>query len=531
MANKYNSKYNDLSESDKDKILEIVNSKEGTNKERYETAAKYIGTVERNFRRILKQIKIERGIINPENIEDTQEFKTAQSRVVKKSKYYIITWCQNETPIHKQFFDNIEVYAKFLGAEIIVIAGRYQNPTSVFVEAKNQNWDVRVQKYLCANRIDLNDNLQVLSDVKTQPTAANPLTGFDTITREQSCILGHPKIHFQSMPVKEGYNNKILQTTGACSYENYTDSKAGKKAEFNHQFGFSIVEIKDKETFYTRQVIANDNGSFTDLFFHVDNTVKPIENYESIILGDLHLWEHDQKLIDSKMHLINMSKTCVFHDVFNGTSISHHNKDFEKIQYIKEGKNILSNELNHMYEWLKSFHNKTKSVKKYIVQSNHDEHLDKYIENVNWKFDLINAQIFFELATLKATQNIRCIIKHLIEQNVRNYSYIGLDDILRIKNYELSLHGHQGSNGARGSKMQFAKINTKNITGHTHSPFRFDVHIGVGTNTKIPMNYQKGGMSSSMHADAIIHNDGKAQLILFINNRYTTLYRKYKLLL
>ena len=71
-----------------------------------------------------------------------------------------------------------------------------------------------------------------------------------------------------------GYPNKILLSTGACTVKNYTDSKSGKKGEFHHMLGFIIVEL-DGEDFHIRQVNADDNGNFYDLFSRVkDGKVK-----------------------------------------------------------------------------------------------------------------------------------------------------------------------------------------------------------------------------------------------------------------
>ena len=64
------------------------------------------------------------------NIEHSNEYKKAVTRELPKSKYYLITSCQAETPIHEQFFDNMLAFSKHLNGEIIVHPSRYKNPTS-----------------------------------------------------------------------------------------------------------------------------------------------------------------------------------------------------------------------------------------------------------------------------------------------------------------------------------------------------------------------------------------------------------------
>jgi hypothetical protein len=84
-----------------------------------------------------------------------------------------------------------------------------------------------------------------------------------------------------------------------------------------------------------------------------------------------------------------------------------------------------------------------------------------------------------------------------------------------------------GSNGSRGSLLQFRKLNTKIVVGHYHSPGRKDGALAVGTTTKLRVGYNNGP-SSWLQSHVIIHKDGRAQHINFIkdnknNMGYTTL--------
>src|ERR1044072_5748844 len=90
----------------------------------------------------------------------------------------------------------------------------------------------------------------------------------------------------------------MMLTTGAVTMKNYTDSKSGKKGEFHHTLGFAIVEIKDKSTFFVRQVTAHHKtGAFSDLYFHVDNAkVNKLKSIAGIVWGDLHSGHHDPQV-------------------------------------------------------------------------------------------------------------------------------------------------------------------------------------------------------------------------------------------
>ena len=107
-------------------------------------------------------------------------------------------------------------------------------------------WDSSIQKYLSLKRHDIHKTVSIMSDVKIQATAVTPLSGLEGMSKENSCIFGHPKVHMKTIPVLEGYTPKMMLTTGSITHPNYTDSKAGKKSEFHHQYGFVIVEVENE---------------------------------------------------------------------------------------------------------------------------------------------------------------------------------------------------------------------------------------------------------------------------------------------
>jgi hypothetical protein len=91
----------------------------------------------------------------------------------------------------------------------------------------------------------------------------------------------------------------------------------------------------------------------------------------------------------------------------------------------------------------------------------------------------------------------------------------------KVKGWELGQHGDLSSNGARGSLVNFRKLNTKVIVAHYHQPGRKDGALSVGTSTHLRVGYNVGA-SSWMQSHVIIHEDGKAQHICFINGEFTT---------
>ena len=470
---------------------------------------------------------------NVAKIEDTDVFKDAQNKVFDKTKQrFIITWAQAETEVNKPFLKNIESYAKYIDATIHVIAGRYKSPTSLNAskalkkseENKQMFWAKEVVPYLDAARHKIHKYMCILSDVKIQPTASTPLSGMNGITSLESCIIGHPRVHLKSLPILKGYPHKILATTGSVTVENYTDTKVGKKGEFHHQYGFVIVEL-DGEDFHIRQVIADSKGSFYDLFYYVsDEVVKKHKGAEAIVFGDLHLIDEDEVALKTSFEMVdilNVGHNIILHDTFNGTSVSpHENKlPFEQLRKEESGADNLKEEL----EYVKDFFNKYLEYNFISVRSNHDLWLDRWLNDTDWRKSK-NKAMYLELASnlAKDKNNNGVLDMYLKMNNVSNVRCLGLNDSYVVKGNELAIHGHQGASGSRGSIIQFKNINTKTITGHSHSPSREDGAVVVGTLTKLRLSYNTG-LSSWMHSNAVIFPNGKVQQINIINGKYTTL--------
>jgi len=449
-------------------------------------------------------------------------------------KRFLITSAQNATKIHKGLFANMQAYAEFIDAEILVIPFRYKNPTSVFTAQQENDdwWDSQLIPYLTLNRHNLNNSVSVLSDVKIQPTASQPLQGLEGMTGDHSCVVGHPRMELKTVPVMDVNRPKIMFTTGAVTKLNYTDSKAGKKGEFHHSFGFAIVEIKDDETFFFRQVSANDRtGEFIDLFFNVkDGVVMEETSVEAIALGDIHVRHCDPRVTDITLN--NLFKKLVpkkvfIHDIIDAQSISHHNlKDpFIQHELEMENKNDLALEIHEMIKWLKPF----EKYDTYIVKSNHDEHIDRFLNDTDWRkmgtFKNAIPYMEYSLAKLKGKAK-NGVIPYVINSHYPNFKCLGHDDNVIVKGYLMSTHGHLGASGSRGNIRQFSSLSTKTVTGHSHAIGRIGGAVSVGTSTYLRLPYNKGA-SAWVNAHGIVNRLGKFQHIVFFHTKdgleYTTL--------
>lgn len=529
--------FKQLTEAQKDRIKKVYKEKSDLTWEKKAfMLGDELGTSERTIRRWASE---KLGLKEKQDIE-SEQYVLAKKRKFDKSKSrFIITWGQNNTAVHKGFYENIEAYAKAINADIHIILGRYRNVTTVDetrreqLEEEKVFWHEEIIKYADANRHDIHQYVSIMSDIKIQPTATNPMSSLQGLSGVNSCIFGAPKVQMEMIPVLDGMKPKMMISTGAVTVNNYSDSKSGKTGEFHHTLGFAIVEIEDADKFHIRYVTADDKtGAFSDLYKRVEKgVVSDINTIEAIILGDVHYGHHDQAVLDKTMVLLDKLKPnhVVLHDVFDGNSISHHEMKDPFIQYGKEiaGTNDLKKELDVMMDGLKSFE-KFKNV--VIVRSNHDDFLDRWLKNEDWKKQPTykNSRLYMQLSDMLLEQygtnpyKIAGVIPALINQKFPKFKTLGRSASYQVKGgWELGQHGDVGANGSRGSLQQFRRLNTKIVVGHYHSPGRKDGAIAVGTSTKMRVGYNIGP-SSWLQSHVIIHNDGRAQHINFIDGEYTT---------
>lgn len=514
-------KFKDLTEKDISFIRSIYFDGSINWEDKMTQLSSYIGKSRRTVNNWVKLL----NMTSSADIESEQFEEAKKKQFDKTKKRFIVSWAQNNTPIHKKFLANIEAYAKFINADISIIAGRYRNPTSlVQSNSIKESWRPELLPYLDANRHYIHKYVSIMADIKIQPTATNPMSGLQGMSGLNSCIIGAPKVHMEVVPVLDSSKPKIMLTTGAVTHKNYTDSNSGKKGEFHHTYGFVIIEIDDEEKFYARQVTANSNGDFTDLFFKVqDEQISKIDSIEAIVLGDIHVGDTDDVVMETTKSLMNIlkPKNTVIHDLFNGYSINHHEAKDPIKQYQKEitNTNSLKNEIDDMLAWLEAM----KQYNLVIVRSNHDDFLDRWIVQADWKQNIKNSLEYMTYTKLLLENDApKGLIPYIIDQHYPEIKTLARDESFKVKNWELGAHGDMGANGSRGSILQFRQLSTKIVVGHYHSPQRKDGALSVGTSTKLRVGYNKGA-SSWMNSHVIIHNDGKAQHINIIDGKYTTL--------
>lgn len=455
----------------------------------------------------------------------------------KNTKRYIVTAAQNGTPVNSIWWNTLLHMAAVLKAELLVIPIRYKNPTSHW-PASSQNseyWVPEVVPYLWNQRMALNENLTVLGDIKTQPTAVSPLTGFEAFATSSSGIIGHTKIQLKAIPSPSNKMAKVMTTTGACTIPNYTDSRAGAVGEFHHSLSAVIVEIESETKFFLRHLHFDEkSGSCIDLDkrYYPDRVTKAPRAL-ALVMGDTHVDSADPEVIAATFGPKGIVPTLkphhlIWHDLLDGYSMNPHHagKPLNKVGKMLGNAGNVREEVGRAIEFIAKY--TPKGCESVVVASNHNDFLGRWIDSHDWRGDPTNAEFYLETAlamvrgtkfTARGTEYPEAFAYWLRQANLERCRVLDMDESFVLEDVELGMHGNLGPNGVRGSINNLRRISNKSIIGHSHTPGIEEGCYQVGTNTYLRLEYNKGA-SSWLNADCVLNADGKRQIIVIVEGKW-----------
>ena len=210
---------------------------------------------------------------SPDEINDDLHYVRDQEYLNKitQSRKIVLTTAVNNTKINSKFHKSIQNYMKKNSAEFVVLPLRYRNPSAYNAMGDNLVWyDANIEPFLIENNFDITDNLRVLGGLKTQATVYNPLSGIDGLSKGYSVVLGHPQVALKTLPRLDEKYPAIAATTGAITEKNYSSTKVGFKAAFNHSLSAVVIEIDDHGEFFIRHLNFDGTG-FYDLDYYYDS--------------------------------------------------------------------------------------------------------------------------------------------------------------------------------------------------------------------------------------------------------------------
>lgn len=461
----------------------------------------------------------------PEKV--VEDFKPVE---VKYNKW-VVTSAVSDLPVNEKFFNTLLSYCDYNHAKLLVIPLKYK----LNQEDEEFHWDPRLTPYIFDQKATLMKGLRIHANFTTTVTASNPLTGLEPFSRGNSVIVGHTSLMMKTIASNHVDYGAVLTTTGCVTHGSYTETKAGEKALINHSYSALVIEEDgDIADFHLRVLNADENGSFydLDLFYH-GNEVDFNSDIPGIIIGDEHISHIDEEVADATFFrddsIVNTlrPKLICRHDSFDAHAGSHHHRNNVFTQYTKfvNGDNVVEDELHQTMEYI---HLTTPSFSEsVIISSNHNDHLSRWLQECNPKIEIWNSTFYHKMMYLMhknieteggSTNPFKLWHEHEFP-NRTDIKFADERDSFKIKGIELAYHGHHGINGSRGSATQFAKLDCKTISGHSHSPQIVNGAYVVGHSCKSKLDYNLGP-SSWHHAHCLIQPNGRRQLVFIKKGKW-----------
>lgn len=443
------------------------------------------------------------------------------------TQYFLITSAQNSTPIHEEFWRNLLAYRRWLKAELLV--GRF------VYNVEKQVADSRVrQDAVYCKQIPLQEQkpyplapgLVWHPEMNILPTAVRPLSGLDNYGAGSSAIFPHAKLALESIPTGNRDRTNFNYTTGACTVPHYIQKKAGLKAQFHHITCALIVEVADDGRWWVRQLNADSKGNICDLTIRVsEGSITQGVAIETISWGDIHGCE-----IDPEVQTMNWApdagiidwlrpKYQFMHDLLAWCSASHWDRKSFDRRFKRWWSGItVEKELTLTAELLGAA--RRQWCQTVVVNSNHDTHPERWLDEANYQHDLPNAEVFLEaqLARLRSSRaglnDWQFLPWAMDRAGCVKAQYLGINDSFVLGGVEYGWHGHLGPNGARGSSANLARACRKVTKGHDHkATIRDGTYSGGVCNTAL--EYAKG--PSSWSVSHVVQYQNRKRAILTTN--------------
>ena len=463
--------------------------------------------------------------VNEEETIYTQEYREALEDEIKRYKKFVVTTAVMGKEVNKPFVEAIRNYAKRNNALMLVlpcedVVSRGKKAKTLELSSELDDFkvvfkDTYINKNLC------------LYAIKVSAKQINPLTGIDRVSVKlgASIIVASPKVFLKYVPNMHYDIPPAIMTTGAITVNNYDTEKYMSKrtsalAEVDHTYGVVIVEVENEDIFHFRHVQASPNNSLTDMGvdYLPDGSIVNMRD-TVMVMGDSHVGYHDYELHEKVMQLAHDTEVTevILHDIFHGSSVSHHDakKGITNAIKAREGKLGLERECIAVKNYLNDIVNRGFNIK--VVKSNHDSHLLRYLQEGRYISDPMNYQLSTKLAYIATLEldPLQYAIEEELKYKKDEVTWLNEDESYKVYGVECGTHGSAGSNGCKGSLIQFEKAFGNCVTAHTHSAAILRDAYTVGTVGLMDMKYNKG-LSSWTRTCCLIYNNGTKQLINFI---------------
>lgn len=467
-----------------------------------------------------------------------------------RGRVFIFTSAQNEAEVHKPFWDNLTAYAEFRDADIIVGPGTYETQWWAENNPGVRSYAPELKDFLCFGQMPIGDKFVFCGEMNMLPTANRPISDLITYSQNRWAVFPHAKIQLKSVPsTNPSIQAHQVMTTGMVTKPKIIPRKAGIKSLFSHQIGAVIVEFDQDGDLFCRHLLADNNGDFYDLEFHVkDGVVDLTEVIPLMVCGDVHLrklssetalstfgfYQDINAVAPSIIHSLPIQRVAL-HDIFDNESRNHHHVHDNAYSYEMaiRGRDDVFEEIASVTGFLDDL---SRMVEVTVVESNHDIALERYVKEGRYRNDGGNIKLGLELelAYIEAREMqalaldsglpvptfslLEYAVRDISDDELPNVDWVHDAQSWIVDGIECGHHGFRGANGARGTVAGYAQMGRKMTIADKHSPEILDgVYVAGCMNLK--HGYNKGPSSWAV-AHVIQYANGHRTIVTLQNGKW-----------
>jgi hypothetical protein len=449
---------------------------------------------------------------------------------LERAGTYIVTSAQNNTEPDSGFLDALKVFCNERDAKLIIIPCRYKNPTQRYDPSEEGEggmwWHPELRPFLVEQEIRVHPKLAIMGQVRIQATSPRPI-GDRLFGRSQdrSAIYGHPQLAMASAP---GRGPKLIYSTGAVTRQNYSTTLTGDLAQFHHTLAAVVLEVRGKR--YHIREVTWDGKAFYDLDrIYTAHGSKDAPRSLALITGDTHARFTDPDVLGATYEVpesicgVLKPEALIWHDVFDGFSVNPYMDRLREAAMVQFGYDRVSDELDHLCALISRC--TPRDSQSIIVRSNHHTWLDRWIRSgasspANLRlWHELSLAILAEAKSGPAGPEFPDPLEWYCRRAGLKARFLKENEPFEVAGIELSMHGHTGPDGRRGTARGLSSLGYRSVVGHSHSP-RIDRGVyQVGTSSRLRLNYNEGPSSWS-HTHCVIHANGKRQMIHILGGHW-----------
>ncbi len=464
-----------------------------------------------------------------------------------RARRFIFTGAQNDCPIDADFWLNLQAYASFIDADIVIGPGTYETQWWAENNPAVRSYAPEIREFLCFGQMEIGENFVFAGEMNMLPTANRPIGDLTTYSRGKWTVFPHAKVQLKSVPsLDPSKQAHQVMTTGMVTRPKIIPRKAGIKALSHHKLGAVVVEFNNAGDVFCRHILADHDGSFYDLEFFVrDGEVEIDENgVELVVMGDLHADKEDRKNYNatfrSKDSLVRTlrPKQVLAHDIFDNYRRNHHHVHDNAYSYevAVRGRESVPDEVRGVVYLLQEL---LQAAKVTVIESNHDIALERYIREGRYRNDGINIRFGLQLEDaylgwreevaldLEAGRTPRSFSlleyavnliaeKEGVDLSGVNWVHDGQSYV--VNGVECGHHGFRGANGARGSVAGYAALGRPMNIGDKHASEILD-EVFVSGVKNLQQGYNKGPSGWTV-TDTVQYRNGKRTLVTYQNGAW-----------